>query len=68
MAPPTYDPVHFVAPDYSHWTVHEVRDPGAERGRSLIFVSPTGFRRVREYPEGWRALAADELWSLSWSR
>jgi len=62
------DPVHFVAPDYSNWTVHEVRDPGTERGHSLIFVSPIGFRRVREYPADWRQLDAADLWALSWSR
>jgi hypothetical protein len=62
------DPVHFVAPDYSNWTVHEVHDPATERGHSLIFVSPTGFRRVREYPADWRQLPADDLWALSWSR
>ena len=60
-------PVHFVAPDYSQWTVHEVYDPGP-RGRALIFVSPAGFRRVRHYPENWRELAASELWELSWKR
>ena len=38
------------------------------RGRALIFVSPTGFRRVREYPEDWRTLAPAELWELSWRR
>jgi hypothetical protein len=62
------DAVHFVAPDYSNWPVHEVHDPGAERGRSLIFVSPIGFRRVRDYPADWRQLAAADLWALSWSR
>ena len=68
MSVPHTDPVHFVAPDYSNWTVHEVHDPGADHGRSLIFVSPTGFRRVRDFPPDWRQLDADRLWALSWAR
>ena len=62
------DPVHFVSPDYTNWTVHEISDPHAPSGRSLIFVSPAGFRRVRVYPADWRELSASELWALSWER
>ena len=65
---PAHGPLYFQAPDYTHWTVHEVRDPTTNGGRSLIFVSATGFRRVRDYPTGWRALSADDLWALSWQR
>jgi hypothetical protein len=68
MSLPEPNPVHFVAPDYSSWTVHEVHDPAAERERSLIFVSTAGFRRVRSYPDDWRTLSAPELWALSWAR
>lgn len=60
-------PVRFVAPDGTHWSVHEVSGP--QHGeRSLIFVCDAGFRRVRSYPDGWRELAPDALWRLSWSR
>ena len=68
MSPPIREPVHFQAPDFTHWTVHEVHDPATPREHSLIFVSPTGFRRVREYPADWRTLDADALWTLSWHR
>lgn len=59
--------VHFTAPDGSFWSVHEISGDGDERGRSLIFVSDNGFRRVRTYPPGWRALAPEALWALSWT-
>lgn len=62
------EPVHFVAPDYTNWTVHEISDPHTTTGRSLIFVSPGGFRRVRDYPAEWRDLSASDLWALSWGR
>jgi hypothetical protein len=68
MTSPHRDPVHFQAPDYSHWTVHEVHDPLTSSARSLIFVSTGGFRRVRRYPDDWRSLDADALWALSWER
>jgi hypothetical protein len=66
----SHEPVHFQAPapDHSHWTVHEVRDPAAPRERALIFVSASGFRRVRVYPPHWRTLGPAELWALSWQR
>jgi hypothetical protein len=62
------EPVYFQAPDYTHWTVHEVRDPTASTGQALIFVSSAGFRRVRTYPPHWRSLSPSELWELSWQR
>ena len=65
---PSHDPVYFQAPDYTHWTVHEVHDPVNPGGHSLLFVSSAGFRRVRSYPENWRTLPAAELWKLSWQR
>ena len=70
MTPPMRDPVHFQAPapDFSHWTVHEVHDPAAPAERSLLFVSTAGFRRVRVYPADWRSLGPDGLWALSWQR
>ena len=37
-------------------------------GRSLIFVSDIGFRRVRVYPEHWRDLTPNELYALSWKK
>ena len=68
MTPPGREPVYFQAPDFTHWTVHEVHDPHAPGGHSLIFVSSAGFRRVRGYPDGWRDLDAAALWELSWHR
>ena len=62
------EPVYFAAPDYTNWTVHEVHDPYASGGRSLIFVSSGGFRRVRQFPDEWRTLSAAALWELSWGR
>ncbi|HEX6052160.1 MAG TPA: hypothetical protein VFZ21_22995 [Gemmatimonadaceae bacterium] len=66
----TLDQIKFTAPDGTRWTVHEVsssRDrPWA--GKSLIFVSDEGFRRVYNYPANWRDLAPDELYALSWKR
>jgi len=62
--------VRFVAPDGSHWTVHEIASspdrPWA--ARSLIFVGDQGFRRVFNYPQNWRELNPDQLYALSWMR
>jgi hypothetical protein len=68
MTLPIRDTVHFQAPDYTHWTVHEVHTPTAPAERSLIFVSAGGFRRVLDYPADWRGLDAEALWALSWRR
>jgi len=65
---PSHEPVYFQAPDYTHWTVHEVHDPVTPGGRSLLFVSSVGFRRVRSFPADWRTLSAADLWKLSWQR
>lgn len=61
-------PVHFTAPDGTYWSVHEITDDRHGDGRSLIFVSDSGFRRVRAYPSDWRELEPDALWELSWAR
>ena len=66
--PKSGEPVQFVAPDYSRWSVHEVHDPSTPTGRALLFVSTTGFRRVRSYPADWRTLTAAALWELSWGK
>jgi hypothetical protein len=63
--PPT---VCFAAPNRSHWTVHETRDPGSASGTALLFASEDGFRRVRRSPADWRALAAEALRTSSWER
>jgi hypothetical protein len=64
------EPIRFVGPDHSYWTVYEVSDTHSQpwAGRSLIFVSDIGFRRVRAYPEGWRDMSPNELYDLSWQR
>ncbi len=68
MVTPGLEPVYFQAPDFTHWTVHEVSDPDTPSQRALIFVSSVGFRRVRRYPGHWRQLDAAGLWALSWER
>lgn len=60
--------VRFVDQNHIMWSVHEIADPMSTRGSSLIFVSPDGFRRVRDYPENWRELPPAELARLSWNR
>ena len=64
------DQLRFVAPDGSHWTVHEISGPSDRpwATRSLIFVGDQGFRRVYTYPDNWRELAADALYQLSWGK
>lgn len=64
------DEVRFTAPDGTHWSVHEVASSPARpwAGRSLIFVSEHGFRRVYNFPRNWRELQDDELLALSWQR
>ena len=60
-------PVQFVAPDGVMYSVHEIDDPLSPRGRCLMFVGRDVFRRVRDYPDGWRELSGPELWALSWN-
>ncbi len=60
--------MRFVDQNHVMWSVHEITDPMSERGYSLIFVSPDGFRRVRDFPEDWRDLSPAELARLSWNR
>jgi hypothetical protein len=51
-----------------HWTVYEqaFSDYDRRTGRSLIFESDGAVRRVRNYPENWLTLDADELMLVSW--
>ena len=61
--------VRFTTADGTEWTVHEVTDAARPwAGKSLIFVSTDGFRRVYEYPDDWRTLDAEGLHALSWKR
>ena len=46
------------------WRVREVCFSDAPP--SLIFESDTGFRRIRKYPDSWRAMSDVELYDLSW--
>jgi hypothetical protein len=50
--------------------VYEVSDTHGRpwAGRSLIFVSDMGFRRVRTYPPNWREMNPNELYELSWRK
>jgi hypothetical protein len=49
------------------WEVREIRNPDYDRraGKSLVFESPHGFRRVRNYPEDWRDRTEAELSAMS---
>ena len=61
------DFVEFVSPDGTHWRVYEISNrPSMGTGRSLIFVSEQGFRRVYDYPADWRTLSPEQLSDLSW--
>ena len=66
----TADAIRFVGPDHSYWSVYEVSDAHGRpwAGRSLIFVSDIGFRRVRNYPSNWREMGPNELYELSWQK
>jgi hypothetical protein len=46
------------------WSVYE----DLEHGPTLIFETDGIARRVRQYPQNWRELTAEELYALSWSR
>jgi hypothetical protein len=59
---------HFVDAEGARWCVHEqaFSEYDRRRGLSLIFASDAAVRRVRDYPENWRALSDEELAALSW--
>jgi hypothetical protein len=49
--------------DGEQWQVYELPHSALDRrsGTCLIFESDAAVRRVRSYPENWRALSNDEL-------
>lgn len=51
------------------WLVYELPPMPFDRrrGPSLVFESDSAIRRVRTFPENWRALGDAELFVLSWS-
>lgn len=51
------------------WHVYEMPPHSYDRRAtpSLIFESDRAIRRVRNYPEAWRALTDEELLALSWA-
>ena len=51
------------------WLVYELPPMLFDRRRapSLVFESDGAVRRVRHYPENWRALSDAALFALSWS-
>ena len=51
------------------WLVYELPPMLFDRRRapSLVFESDGAVRRVRHYPENWRALSDEALFALSWS-
>ncbi len=60
---------HLVDGEGTRWLVYEqaFSEYDRRRGLSLIFASDTVVRRVRHYPDGWRALSDDALLALSWN-
>ena len=63
--------VQYLDRDGARWRVSE-RDcrcvPGARATRCLVFMSECVFRRIWEYPAGWRTLPVAALIALSWQR
>ena len=57
-----------VAPDGTRWEVYERPAVSYDPRPSLIFDSERLVRRVRQYPESWRTVTADELYRLSWGK
>jgi hypothetical protein len=53
-------------PQGESWRVYELAGATYDRRDSLIFESAWTVRRVRIYPEDWRALSDEELLTLSW--
>jgi hypothetical protein len=50
------------------WSAYEDPDPEPPKcGPALVFESDHVVRRVRSYPEDWRDLPDEELYTLSWS-
>jgi hypothetical protein len=56
----------FEAGDGMRWSVREYGDGGTAAERYLIFESDSVVRRVRVFPDTWRALSAVGLLALSW--
>ena len=56
-----------VGRDGREWVVREVPAPDFDRRQraTLVFEAPDVMRRVRQYPENWRALPDDELFDVS---
>ena len=50
------------------WLVYELPPPAFDRrrGPSLVFESEDVMRRVRQYPQNWRELSDEDLFTLSW--
>ena len=55
--------------DHEEWRVYELPAPFYDRrgGNTLVFESDTVVRRVRNFPDTWRALSAPDLLRLSWT-
>jgi len=51
------------------WLVYELPPMPFDRRRSpsLVFECDTAVRRVRNFPDNWRALSDGDLFALSWS-
>ena len=57
---------HVVDSDGAHWRVYELSGVYYDRRRSLVFESEATIRRLRNFPDDWRALADADLVALSW--
>ena len=57
-----------VAPDGTRWSVHHVSGQDSRTKETLMFVSRSGYLRVANFPENWRALSTDQLLELGGRR
>lgn len=53
-----------VAADGTRWSVHQVSGHDSRTKETLMFVSSSGYLRVSEFPENWRALPTETLMAL----
>jgi hypothetical protein len=55
--------------DHEQWRIYELLPASYDRrgGNTLVFESDGVIRRVRNFPDNWRELSAEQLFALSWN-